>query len=649
MASSREKAQNSVALALQKAVAKHQSGDLGAAARAYRAILKRHPRHADALHLLGLTAHQSGDQARAIRHIQAAVALRPQEPLFLSNLGLAQHAAGNLAAAEASFRGALAASGEDLPARLHLGTVLAAQGRDEEALDEFMTLIEGRKPEALWHAKAGQVLRQLGRLEEAEAQFRIAVEISPRDPELLASLASLVHVRGRNDDAIDLYRQVLDIRPDYSEVFINLGNCLVAAGKLEEARTAFADALALDETLEGAITGLVYLNEREGDFDAAWEKLAPEISTGKSAPISASLAAAYATLAGRLDREADATAMAERSLAALTPDQAGGAAEMNLRFALGRLYERTGDFDRAFGHFQAGNALTRQIFDSEKYDSDIDALIEFFDSPEPTPIATNTDETAVFIVGMPRSGTSLVEQILACHPSVHGAGEVPYLFEAIDTIAIGNAMELPFPQRLGLAGPAALEDAAQLYLRRLRQTLPEPLPEPLSVTANMRITDKLPGNILHVGMIQRMLPRARIIHIRRDTMDTCLSCFVQNFGERLPFTANLEHLAVYFAGYDRLGRHWANIMGSLLLEIRYEDLITDTEGQSRRMLEFIDLPWDPEVLNFHTSGRIVSTASYDQVRQPIYRGSMGRWRNYETHLQPLATALKSRQIDVESP
>ena len=173
------------------------------------------------------------------------------------------------------------------------------------------------------------------------------------------------------------------------------------------------------------------------------------------------------------------------------------------------------------------------------------------------------------------------------------------------------------------------------------------MPETLQMTENLRITDKLPGNILHMGMIQRLFPKGRVIHIRRDAMDTSLSCYVLNFGERLPFTTNFQHLAAYYAGYDRISRHWAGIMGAQMLELSYETLIADTEEESRRLLEFIGLPWDPAVMDFHSSGRVVTTASYDQVRQPIYHGSIGRWRNYGEHLQPLAAALIRQNNDVE--
>jgi hypothetical protein len=264
--------------------------------------------------------------------------------------------------------------------------------------------------------------------------------------------------------------------------------------------------------------------------------------------------------------------------------------------------------------------------------------MELFSAPEPDIVADNDDQTPVFIVGMPRSGTTLVEQILASHGDVHGGGELPHLFNAMDTMPLNNPDKIEFPQNLALADAFALNSAAQYYLDRLHQLAP----------CAARITDKLPGNILHVGIIARILPAARIIHIRRNAMDTCLSCFAQNFGERLSFTTDLDHLAAYYAGYDRISRHWGKVLPSRWLELSYEDLVADTEGESRRLLDFIDLPWDPVVLNFHDSGRIVSTASYDQVRQPIYRGSIDRWRNYSENLQPLLAALQARGIGVET-
>ncbi len=413
---------------------------------------------------------------------------------------------------------------------------------------------------------------------------------------------------------------------------------------MEAAREAFEAALAIDGTSEGATIGMVYLHEREGKFEAAWERLRTCLTPNGGGAVSLAAAGALATIAHRLNREEQAMETAEKSLAAwrqnaITAGTLAGSREKNLHFAIGQLYDRKGDYDQAFGHFQAGNALTRQLFDADDFDLHISALIDHFSPEQVTPVAKNTDQTPVFIVGMPRSGTTLVEQILASHPEVHGAGEVPYLYEAVTGMTIYNPQDLPAPQLLGLANTGALDTAARHYLDRLSQAAP----------GAARITDKLPGNILQVGMIARLFPRAHIIHIRRDAMDTCLSCFTQNFGERLPFTADQDHLAAYYAAYDRLGRHWNDTIGPQLLELSYEDLIANTERESRRLLDFIGLPWDGVVLDFHASGRIANTASYDQVRQPIYRSAIGRWRHYGEHLRPLRTGLENRGIAVEMP
>jgi tetratricopeptide (TPR) repeat protein len=641
VAETKQNSQQSLAAQLQRAVEKHQAGDLGGAARAYRAILKRAPDHPDALHLLGLTAHQSGDQARAIRHMEKAANLKPGEPLFLNNLGLAQHAAGQFSAAEESFRAALSVAPDDRAAKLHLGTVLALQDKNEAALTEFMVLINSGTPEPLCHAKAAQSLRQLGRFEEAEAQFRSAVALAPEDLELLASLASLLQVRGREDEAIELYRQVLDGRPDYPDVLINLANCFITQGLLDQAQSSFEAALKLDQGLEGAVTGIVYVHERKGDYDQARERLTQVMGNSVSAPLSPVVAAAFATMAGRMDREDEAVERAERSLAVLlgqipTHMHAGtavaGTGEMNLRFALGRLYERRGAYDRAFAQFKAANAMNRQIFEPEAYAQYISDLIATFDHSEPDIVAENQDQHPVFIVGMPRSGTTLVEQILASHDQVHGGGELTYLHQAIDTMPVQNPYDYRYPRVVNMASRENLNAAAVQYLSRLLALAPQ----------SARITDKLPGNILHVGMIARLLPGAKIIHVRRDPLDTCLSCFTQNFGERLPFTTDFARLADYYKGYERISRHWGRILGPRMLELSYEDLVEDTEKESRRMVDFIGLNWDPACLEFHGNERIVTTASYDQVRQPIYRGSIGRWRSYETEMAPLISALEGQ-------
>ena len=254
MARQQKKTRQARAAALEKAFEKHQAGQLGAAARAYRAILKHAPDHPDALHLLGLTAHQSGNHARATHHIENAVALKPRDPLYLNNLGLAQYAAGRFVAAAESFRRVMALGGDRETAQLHLGTVLALQDRHEDALVEFLSLINNGTPKPIWHAKAGQTLRLLGRFDAAEVQFRAAPALLPYDVDLQANLALLLHIRGRDREAVALYRKVLNQRPDFPDVLINLGNGLIDLGLLDEAQKSFTAALDLEPASEGALS-----------------------------------------------------------------------------------------------------------------------------------------------------------------------------------------------------------------------------------------------------------------------------------------------------------------------------------------------------------------------------------------------------------
>ena len=642
--------QNTTA-ALQEALAKHNAGDLGGAARAYRAILKRDPAQADALHLLGLTAHQSGDQARAIRHIETAVAIKPKEPVFLGNLGLAHHAAGNLDLAEGCFRRALAAVPAYYPARLHLGSVLAAQGRDEDALAEFQALIDitlsdvpavarpDMASQVLSHAKAAQALRNLGRFEEAVEQYEHAILLAPNDAELLASQASLEQIRGRIDAAVEIYHRALALQPVSPQISLNLGHCYLEQGLFDEALTAFK---AAQEPIgggnyESAVAGIASVHERAGAYDDAWAVLEPHIADTSPAKINPALATTFALIAGHLGREEDALSMAQGCLEMQFAENAGntagthtaGTGETNLRFALGHLYEGQADYHKAFDQFEIANGKTKTKFDPGAFRDSVDALITVFDTSNPKIVAQNTDERPVFIVGMPRSGTTLVEQILASHNQIHGGGELAYLHQAIDTMPRPASTELLYPEVVDQVSAANLDTVAYNYLDKLARLAPHA----------GRITDKMPGNILHLGAIARLFPRAHIIHVRRNPLDTCLSCFTHNFGERLAFTTDLSDLADYYLGYNRLSEHWKGLKNLSMLEVSYEELVGSVETGSRRMIDFLGLEWDPACLNFHSNKRAVSTASYAQVRQPIYQGAIGKWQDYRRALEPLIAKL----------
>ena len=298
-----------------------------------------------------------------------------------------------------------------------------------------------------------------------------------------------------------------------------------------------------------------------------------------------------------------------------------------LHFGLGKAFLDIGDSEQAFRHYSEGNRLRRFTY---SYDPAADerwmaSLAEVF---SPSLLATKADMGArsdlpVFVVGMPRSGTTLVEQILASHPMVHGAGELKRLQTLVDGIE-------GFPNAARDLTATQLKALGEAYLAFV---------EPMAA-GRRRVVDKMPSNFLHLGMIRLALPDARVIHCRRDAVDTCLSCYTKLFAGEQAFAYDQTELGRFHCAYRALMTHWRAILPpSHFLEVDYEAVVDDVEREARRMLDYLGLAWDDTVLRFHETERPVRTASVNQVRQPIYRTSTGRWRKHAAHLQPLLAAL----------
>lgn len=310
-----------------------------------------------------------------------------------------------------------------------------------------------------------------------------------------------------------------------------------------------------------------------------------------------------------------------------------------LYFAIGNLFDKQGRWTEAFSNYESGNQLRKEIearrgvvFDPEAHRHEVDQIIRFFTKDYFTRVASHgvDSELPVFIVGMPRSGTTLAEQILASHSKVFGAGElqnIPLLIHRLGQRL--RSRPFIYPQSLQAFNAHITSAVAADYLKELRR-----------LDANAaRIVDKMPFNFLHLGLIATLFPKARIIHCRRDPIDTCLSCYFQNFGNPAPFTLDLRHLGLYFREYERLMAHWAAVLPMPIFDLRYENLIDDQETVSRELIAFCGLEWEPQCLRFHETNRPVRTASVAQVKQPVYRRSIGRWQRYEAHLRPLFEVL----------
>ena len=295
------------------------------------------------------------------------------------------------------------------------------------------------------------------------------------------------------------------------------------------------------------------------------------------------------------------------------------------------MYDSAREYDLAFTHYQQANAAKRWQFDAEQHRADTDNFIALH-SPEfmaGLPRASIRSARPIFVVGMMRSGTTLTEQILASHPAVFGAGELPDIVEMANSLPATLNTDIPYPQCMALLTQAKLDELAQRYLERLAE---------FSADAS-RVVDKAPVNFRHLGLIELMFPDAHVIHCLRDPRDSCLSMYFTDFVHSHEYSSDLANLGSFYRDYRRVTRHWRNISKIPLLEVQYEELVAEPEATIRRIVAFCGLEWDDRCLNFHKSKRYINTPSYDQVRQPIYKKSAGRWKNYARHLEPLIEAL----------
>jgi tetratricopeptide (TPR) repeat protein len=646
----------------QQAVALHGQGRLGEAETLYAEILRRDDRHFDSIYRLGI--------------------IRLQQNRF--------------AEAEVLFRRAVKGDKRSADAQHHLAIALTGLGRLDDSIAHYRKALELRPRDAGAHNNIGYALQKLGRHDDAAGHFQKAVSINPDYPEAHNNLGNALQALDRTGDAIRHYRQALALRPNYAEAFSNLASALAVQNRHEEAIENCAKALALAPANAEAHMNLANslgAMERPQDALAHYQK---------AAAIDPANAEAYARTAfmlfhlGRigeaiaqcekaltidpnhvnalrnlgvalraLGRVDEAIGQFEKAIAAAPRDAAAlyyvlatskrmSAADphfsamqhlagkmksysadnqIGLHFALGKTFADVGDHQQSLQHLYKGNALKRQEF----VEHDEARLLARFARIEAVFSAKllddkkslgNPSSVPVFIIGMPRSGTSLVEQILASHPGVFGAGERYELGDLAQAIAGPEGAE--FPEAVAGMSGQALHALGTRYLDAIQPLAP----------AAKRITDKMPGNFFHAGLIHLALPNARIIHTCRDPRDTAMSCFSTLFAMGHPHTYDLAELGRYIRAYENLMAHWRRVLPKgAMLEVQYETLVGNLETEAKRIVDYCGLEWDDACLSFHETKRPVRTASVIQVRQPIYGSSVGRWRPYEKELEPFLRAL----------
>ncbi len=545
------------------------------------------------------------------------VAVQPQSGFAWKALSVARQMQGK-DALQALERAAYLLPDDPEP-HSNLGMALRRVGRLDEAVAccrRALTL----KPDIaeVWN-NLGNALNDLGKLEDAVAAFRRALELKPDFAKPHNNLGNALQDLGKLDDAAASYRRALDIDPLYADAHNNLGIALRLQSRTAEAEICCRRALEIDPNCSAAVILLAELHSDKGQFAVAEELFV------RAGAIEADSPEAWAGIAGlRRMTHADSgwLTAAER----IVEQRLAPRREMPLRYAMGKYFDDVGDYAHAFENYRRANELAkigRPSHDRERLTEGIDRTIELYDREwlSLARVDANRSDRAVFIVGMPRSGTTLAEQILASHGAVFGAGELPFWNTAAPAYAASRT-----------SGENILAKLADDYLSLLNGLSPDA----------RCVVDKMPANFLYLGLIHAVLPNARIIHLVRHPIDNCLSIYFQNFGAVHSYANDLEDLAHYHAEYSRIMEHWRRTLPrEAILDLPYEGLVDDPEAWSRKMVEFIGLSWDPNCLEFHRSTRPVSTFSKWQARQRISKSSVARWRNYEEFVGPLLPRANS--------
>lgn len=691
--------QNTISIeqALGQAQAHWNAGQVNEAERLCQQVLAVWPAQSDALHLMGLMAHAYGNLDLAIDHLRRACQSPRVAPIYLSNLAEMCRQRGLLAEGEEAGRRAVAGDNVLIAAWNNLGIIQQEAGKLEDSLTslERVVVLQPDNPEA--HNNLGNTLKRLGRLDEARRHYERALELVPAYAEAMSNLANLLNDLGKPDEALAFARRAIDTNPRIGDAYINAaavemtrhryGEALrwidamlafapLHAGALGVRATALRHLERFDEALADARRAVALAPEsgeahnilgevlqamdRPDEALAAYDRAAATIGFApEKAMINRGVvlmergekpaaAAAFEQVIVRYPRSVAAwfnysdlhrfasgdpgieamDALARSPQIQSLPDR------IALQFALGKARLDAGDPERAFAAFDAANRLKRSTFEFDIAASErwLDQIAQAFpqsliDRPKQ---AVEGSEQVLFVVGMPRSGTTLVEQILGSHAAVQPAGELSFL-----SSMMGQLGDYP-----ALAQALTPELEAALGARYLELVRPV-------ANQHRRVVDKMPSNFFYAGVIARILPAARIIHVRRDPVDTCLSCYTKLFTREQLFTYDQAELGRFYRGYERLMAHWRAVLpADRLLEVTYEDVVADLEGQARRLIAFAGLDWDAACMEFNKTRRTIRTASVNQAREPLFASSVGRWKPLAPYLGPLLAALG---IDPSAP
>lgn len=622
-------------------------------------ILGDHPNDPNLLLVLGVALMRQGKFEEALKYLSNSVKNAPELAGGHEQYGLALASVGRLDEAEESLQTALKLDPNNKTVHLKLTRLQTMQGNDEESkktrdrmfelnphwqqLQEAKKLqVEGKHDEARQTVK--QILREdpddvnaltsmagiclaLDVFNDAEAFLRKAVELAPDFAVAWSALSVSLKEQGHFEEAVEALEKAMSLEPENAEWYSSLGNLLLAWGKEERALVAFDKALSIRPDSASALLSKGHVLKTMGDLDDAIG------AYRASAKVRPDLGEIYWSLANlktfRFDPDEVEFMQTQLNSGELTDES-----ELHFCYSLGKYFEDKKHYPEAFEYYTRGGAIKRKnvIFDPVEYVAQADKIIETF-TPEFFEERASfgySDPAPILIVGLPRSGSTLIEQILSSHSQVDGTAELSDLMFLGNKTGQNRFDKLRFPESLVDIDTDSIEDLGKEYIERTfhhRQGAPY-------------FTDKMPNNFPYIGFLHLILPNAKVIDARRHPLDSCFGTFKQLFAKGQPFSYDLFELGQYYKSYIRLMEHWDQVLPGKVLRVQYEDNVADQEHQARRMIEYCGLKWEDQVLRFYETERAVKTASSEQVRQPIYNKSVNSWKRYETELAELILILE---------
>jgi tetratricopeptide (TPR) repeat protein len=655
---------NNVSSHLEAADLHIKAGNLEKAIECYQNALSLEPENADIYNALGLVMLHLGQNDMAKELFITASALAPKSSQSFRNLGLVYYALNNRKAAVESFEKALKIDPGNGDALLNLGQIYKNEDKQQLARGYFERAVVAKKLDPIPLAELAELLTENQEYAQAAEVAKAALTLDPSNIQAIKSISKSYRYIGNLSEAIHWGKKLIELEPGFSSSFTHLAKAYIEYGEHRIGSEYAKKAILLDPKDASGYACYASGIARSGNWDNALENInkALELSPNNEryiaqkagflilkgkykdaftlikplvhgrSNINTDSLQMYLNLAPKFGEEEQAGVLADEVLLNKNiPENV----RLGLSFAAGNLYDRLHKYEKAFEYYETANSLKHLKYNPEEQERKVNNLISEFSQEffKRLPHTSHQSKRPIFIVGMPRSGTSLTEKILASHSQVFGADELTEIREiCVDMPIIIGKNDAVYPQCIHDLTQESLDKAALRYLDFIDE---------LDTETHAHITDKMPQNFNHIGIIAAMFPDSPIIHCKRNALDTCLSCYFQNFGAAgLEFTYNLEDLGHYYRLYERVMNHWHSVLPNRIYDLSYDDLVSNPDEEIRKLVDYCGLQWEDSCLSHHKSRHVSKTASFDQVRQPIYTKSSERWRNYEKHLAPLKETLE---------